>query len=1299
MRHVTNQSWEQMMADISLRDYLAKLDNLLDKGANSEVVHHCRHILQYYPKNAETYRRMGKALVFGNNFKEAGEVLRRVLSIYPDDYTAHAGLSEVYLAEKRLDDAIWHLERAFEQEPNNEAVLDTLRELYRRHRKTEYSKIQLTAGAVARQYIRNGLYEQAIETLNAALERSPERVDLQLLLAETYRSAGYRLESGETAFKVLQTLPECLEANLILAELWLEEERPTDAQRYINRVQSVDPYLALGMAEGRAMPDDAFRLEELDYRKVAEREIITSTPDWLGDINQSAEPESSTTDEDWMSALANRGNAIAQEEALGDDWFTDVEAETPAASPVPLPQTPKRGLTGRLTPLEPVAPPEAVQNTDAIDFDDLFADTPNDEATEAPTAAVDIDDLFASVPDAAASKASAANDLSNLFDEDDDFSSAEETAVPIRQTGALKEVDPLAWMKESGIEIVDAPQTDNDLDWFDAEADKLALQDADAVDPLAWLQGYGGQEMIVEDTESGRPLRRPVFEEDAPVTSTGDDDDPLAWLNEGRPQSAPPTATRQQAAPAASASDPLDWLSDESLLDEALSLEALVDDRGAPPERPTLSTVPASLSDRQDIMANDRDDDLSWLNASDAEPVGQGASGDAPADDELIWFDDLPETDEVKQEAPAQAVDDLDWMSSEIESSAETAGDIPDWLAEMQPPDTQIPSTEPVAAGWLELVEEGDEAVMIEDDVPDWLSQMQPDQSTAEVSTGSDDFAWEAAEPETDALPAADMPDWLSQMQPDQPAAEVSAGSDDFAWETAEPEADALPAADVPDWLSQMQPDLPVAEVSTDNDDFAWEAAEPEADALPAADMPDWLSQMQPDLPVAEVSTDSDDFAWEAAEPEADALPGGDMPDWLSQMQPEQPAELQPTEQAFAGEGEPEADAAPVSEIPDWMTEMELEQPETPALQTEASAEFEWLQVDETVAVNEPPTDEMVGLPVDDLPIPEPEEADDSILGAFDDGSLREDALYQAEALSADLVPDWLAGLPAALSDEDEFVLAADPETADWLTPTSTDLEPVTMDERFAFDWSDEQEQPALQADEMPDWLSQMQTEDEALSEAVPASVVPDWMAASDSIDDLEEIDGVSDDYAWQGDEELAVMLDADVPEWLNEVRPTEQAPAEPEPVSSEYGWIDDINAEDAAPEFAEMALQGAEGDETNTPDWLNAMVPGLDVDFDAPEDEQIESEFLPGTENRVVAAVLPETPRSRSKRDFDWLVDIVDTETRPMSAVVEGIQKRFRFSRLPAWLRQPLEERSRPAEQQEPDSKMDDIDLPPWLQ
>ena len=51
------------MSDISLHDYYAKLDTLLKGSAYDEVIHHCRHILQYFPKNITAYRYLGAALI------------------------------------------------------------------------------------------------------------------------------------------------------------------------------------------------------------------------------------------------------------------------------------------------------------------------------------------------------------------------------------------------------------------------------------------------------------------------------------------------------------------------------------------------------------------------------------------------------------------------------------------------------------------------------------------------------------------------------------------------------------------------------------------------------------------------------------------------------------------------------------------------------------------------------------------------------------------------------------------------------------------------------------------------------------------------------------------------------------------------------------------------------------------------------------------------------------------------------------------------------------------------------------
>ena len=77
-------------------------------------------------------------------------------------------------------------------------------------------------------------------------------------------------------------------------------------------------------------------------------------------------------------------------------------------------------------------------------------------------------------------------------------------------------------------------------------------------------------------------------------------------------------------------------------------------------------------------------------------------------------------------------------------------------------------------------------------------------------------------------------------------------------------------------------------------------------------------------------------------------------------------------------------------------------------------------------------------------------------------------------------------------------------------------------------------------------------------------------------------------------------------------------------------------------------------------PDWLNAMVPGLDsdADEDAAPDEGLAA-------NQSAAS---------SAKDFDWVNDIVDEETSEMKAAAPpATAPHFVFSQPPRWLTQLL--------------------------
>jgi hypothetical protein len=102
-----------------------------------------------------------------------------------------------------------------------------------------------------------------------------------------------------------------------------------------------------------------------------------------------------------------------------------------------------------------------------------------------------------------------------------------------------------------------------------------------------------------------------------------------------------------------------------------------------------------------------------------------------------------------------------------------------------------------------------------------------------------------------------------------------------------------------------------------------------------------------------------------------------------------------------------------------------------------------------------------------------------------------------------------------------------------------------------------------------------------------------------------------------------------------------------------------------------------------NAPDWLNAMVPGLDVDYEAGGEAVAEEEA--------------EEPASApaAKREFGWLVEIVEEETAASE------RAHFVFSRPPVWLQHTNGAAHGEAVKDDlPDWPSDDADadVPEWL-
>ena len=185
----------------------------------------------------------------------------------PSDFVANVGMSIIRDEENKLDEAIWHMERAFETQPSNAAIQSELQRLYGRREGVQPPRIRMTRGALAQMYVQGELYPQAISEIKGVLKDDPGRTDMQVLLARAYYKSGLKNDAAEVASTVLRSNPYCLDANRVLVEI-LGADRPESVQTYRQRVVELDPYAAQVTSSvflSDEVPNMAVTLERLDW--------------------------------------------------------------------------------------------------------------------------------------------------------------------------------------------------------------------------------------------------------------------------------------------------------------------------------------------------------------------------------------------------------------------------------------------------------------------------------------------------------------------------------------------------------------------------------------------------------------------------------------------------------------------------------------------------------------------------------------------------------------------------------------------------------------------------------------------------------------------------------------------------------------------------------------------------------------------------------------------------------------------------------------------------------------------------
>ncbi|HRF99176.1 MAG TPA: hypothetical protein PLZ51_28385, partial [Aggregatilineales bacterium] len=362
---------------------------------------------------------------------------------------------------------------------------------------------------------------------------------------------------------------------------------------------------AIRLAQGHAAPDDIVELPEADYKKIGQT-LTDQKPDWLTQIDDGQNPIIELEDEDWSAGEVNDPTLRLNTEQLLDidlddddlSWL-DEPTSPVSAEETHIPENTRKrsGLTGMLTKFDSDNNEQSAVPTEEINFDDLFgADT--NETSEQP------DDVMAWLTDTP-SETPDEDDAVHASDKHDPLGWLKESGIEIvdnnalstdmlnrtkAPTQALDPNDPMSWLHASGIELTDEPAEDVFTPY--EKVDSTTLKSADDDDPMAWLRDSGVE--IHDET----PLQKNFADDDDSMFAS-DTDDPMAWMRGSdiefveEDETPLPTATTPTGASS--------WEDDNSLLDEMLSMEDLT---GSTDSLVSALNMPSSATDEdwQDTM-------------------------------------------------------------------------------------------------------------------------------------------------------------------------------------------------------------------------------------------------------------------------------------------------------------------------------------------------------------------------------------------------------------------------------------------------------------------------------------------------------------------------------------------------------------------------------------------------------------------------------------------------------------------------------------------------------------------------
>ncbi len=226
-----------MNSEATLSDALSEVDAALAASDNERAAGLASELLLAYPNAVTALRQRARALTAAGRLLQAAEVQRRVLEILPADGEAMAGLARALHVAGQHAEAREAARQALDYFPSDEAL----------QRIAASEGLPFQAGQTsmhlfrARVHAQAGLNNRAAAGLRSVIAKWPERTDVKIALMQTLWRKAARIAAAEQAQAVLDEYPYCLNAHLLMLELWRGAGASDMERVHLQAIEQVDP--------------------------------------------------------------------------------------------------------------------------------------------------------------------------------------------------------------------------------------------------------------------------------------------------------------------------------------------------------------------------------------------------------------------------------------------------------------------------------------------------------------------------------------------------------------------------------------------------------------------------------------------------------------------------------------------------------------------------------------------------------------------------------------------------------------------------------------------------------------------------------------------------------------------------------------------------------------------------------------------------------------------------------------------------------------------------------------------------